>query len=313
MVRTRVIQTLFAYYKDGDKTPLTAKKDLLNSFASTYNLYCVLLDLVNEITTLAEEQIGIAINKAKATHTPYVANYKFVNNLFAQQVFNNHTLRNYMTNNQLGWDAGLDAIMSIYKDILAAPFYQEYISNDSITYEEDKRIWRKIFAEILPNNTALQTALEEMELVLDQNYWTQEIDIILSYVVKTIKRFKQTNGDDQPLLQMFDSEEEVIFAKDLLRLSIEKHEEYNELVVSHLKNWDADRIAYMDKIILQTALTEILNFPDIALEVSLNEYLEIAKEYSSEKSHIFINGILDEILRKYKQENNLLKAMMLRG
>jgi N utilization substance protein B len=159
----------------------------------------------------------------------------------------------------------------------------------------------------------LQTALEEMELVLDQNYWTQEIDIILSYVVKTIKRFKQTNGDDQPLLQMFDSEEEVNFAKDLLRLSIEKHEEYNELVVSHLKNWDADRIAYMDKIILQTALTEILNFPDIALEVSLNEYLEIAKEYSSEKSHIFINGILDEILRKYKQENNLLKAMMLRG
>lgn len=152
-----------------------------------------------------------------------------------------------------------------------------------------------------------------MELVLDQNYWTQEIDIILSYVVKTIKRFKQTNGDDQPLLQMFDSEEEVNFAKDLLRLSIEKHEEYNELVVSHLKNWDADRIAYMDKIILQTALTEILNFPDIALEVSLNEYLEIAKEYSSEKSHIFINGILDEILRKYKQENNLLKAMMLRG
>jgi N utilization substance protein B len=96
-------------------------------------------------------------------------------------------------------------------------------------------------------------------------------------------------------------------------LSIEKHDEYNELVVSHLKNWDADRIAYMDKIILQTALTEILNFPDIALEVSLNEYLEIAKEYSSEKSHIFINGILDEILRKYKQENNLLKAMMLRG
>jgi N utilization substance protein B len=152
-----------------------------------------------------------------------------------------------------------------------------------------------------------------MELVLDQNYWTQEIDIILSYVVKTIKRFKQTNGDDQPLLQMFDSEEEVNFAKDLLRLSIEKHDEYNELVVSHLKNWDADRIAYMDKIILQTALTEILNFPDIALEVSLNEYLEIAKEYSSEKSHIFINGILDEILRKYKQENNLLKAMMLRG
>ncbi len=313
MVRTRVVQTLFAYYKDGEKTPLTAKKDLLNGFASTYNLYCVLLDLVNEITTLAEEQIGIAINKAKATHTPYVANYKFVNNLFAQQVFNNHTLRNYLTNNHLGWDAGLDAIMSIYKDILAAPFYQEYISNENISYEEDKRIWRKIFADILPNNTALQTALEEMELVLDQNYWTQEIDIILSYVVKTIKRFKQSNGEDQPLLQMFESEEEVSFAKDLLRLAIEKHEEYNDLVVSHLKNWDADRIAYMDKIILQTALTEILNFPDIALEVSLNEYLEIAKEYSSEKSHIFINGILDEILRKYKQDNNLLKAMMLRG
>ena len=126
------------------------------------------------------------------------------------------------------------------------------------------------------------------------------------------KRFEEANGADQPLLPMFDNESELDFAKQLLTAALDHHEEYEQMIDGHLKNWDASRIAYMDRIILEAALAEMINFPEIALEVSFNEYIELAKEYSSEKSHVFINGILNEILTELKRENKLLKAVNLK-
>lgn len=312
MVRTRVIQTLFAYYKDGNKTPLTAKKELLNSFSDTYSLYMLLLDFVNELTAYAETQIEEAESRAKVTHTRYEANRRFVNNRFAQQVFNNHTLRNYIENEKLSWDAGMSAVAATYKKLVESKFYKEYMASENNTYEDDKHIWRKIYSDLLTNSEELLSALDEMEVVLDHNYWTIDVDIILSFVIKTLKRFQADRSDDQELLQMFDTEEELNFGKDLLRYTIENHAEYEQQIFSHLKNWDADRIAYMDKIILQVAIAEIVHFPNIALEISLNEYIELAKEYSGDKSHIFINGIMNEILLDMKRNNTLIKAATLK-
>jgi N utilization substance protein B len=155
----------------------------------------------------------------------------------------------------------------------------------------------------------LYSALEELEIRLDHQGWTVDIDLILTYVVKTIKRFKQENGDEQELLEMFDSDSELVFAKDLLRLSIEHADEYRELIAHAAQNWEADRIAYMDYIIMIAALTEITQFNDIALEVSMNEYIELAKEYSGEKSYTFINGILNKIVQNLRAENKLFKAV----
>lgn len=312
MVRTRVIQTLFAFYKDADKTSLTAKKELLRSFTDTYCLYMMMLDFINAMTSYAEEQIEEAEQRAKITHTRYVANRRFVNNRLAQQVFNNHTLRSYIENEKLSWDAGRSAVASVYKKMQDAPFYKKYMQADTCTYEDDKRIWRHIMTDLLPNNEDIVSALEEMEIVLDRQNWTIDADIILSFAVKTIRKFEENTGDDQPLLQMFDTEEELNFGKDLLRYALDNHDEYQQMVVNHLKNWDPDRIAYMDKIILQVALAEIINFPNIALEISLNEYIELAKEYSGEKSHMFINGILNEILLEMRRNNMLIKAINLK-
>ena len=146
------------------------------------------------------------------------------------------------------------------------------------------------------DNPDLYSALEDLEIALDFQGWTTEVDLVLTYIDKTIKRFDEKNGDNQPLLEMFNSEDELIFAKDLLRLTIEHSEEYKQLIAGALHNWEAERIAYMDYIILITAITEIVHFNDIALEISLNEYIEIAKEFSGEKSYIFINGILNKIV-----------------
>lgn len=312
MVRTRVLQTLFAYYKDGDKTSLTAKKELLKGFSDTYALYMQMLDFINVLTNYAEQQIEEAEQRAKITHTDYTPNRRFVNNRLAQQIFNNRTLRSYLENEKMSWDAGMSGVSAIYKRMQESRFYQEYMSAGTCTYEDDKRVWRKIFTDLMAGDEALESAIEELEIVLDRTNWSIDLDIVLSYVVKTIKRFDEEKGDEQELLPMFDKEEELNFGKDLLRYALENHDEYEQMIFAHLKNWDPDRVAYMDKIILQVAIAEIINFPMIALEISMNEYIELAKEYSGEKSYLFINGILNEILLELKRNNQLLKAAALK-
>lgn len=311
LVRTKVVQTLFAHYYEEDNTLLSAKKNLLGSFADTYSLYMLMLDFVNEMVAAAEDKIAFEEERAKVRHEAYTPNMNFVNNRFATQIFNNRQLRAYMDENHLGWDAAHESLRILWKQILNSDCYQDYMKIDEPTYDDDKQIWRKIVTDVLADNEELNTALEELEVALDRKGWTTDVNVVLSYVVKTIKRFQEENAGGQPLLEMFDSEDELNFGKQLLKATIDNHEEYVALIEEHLKNWEIHRIAYMDLIILQTALAEIINFPNIPLEISMNEYLEIAKEYSTDKSHQFINGILDEIVRKLKKENKLLKAVVL--
>ena len=221
-------------------------------------------------------------------------------------------LRHYIDEQHLSWESGQSAVEAVYNQLVTMPFYQDYLKAEECGYEEDKMVWRKIFTELLPDNAELLAGLEEMEIALDEQNWQTDLNYTLSFVVKTIKRFREENGADQELLQLFDHEDELQFAQDLLSRTIEHHDECLELIHSHLKNWTADRLAFMDVVILQTALTEIMYFPEIALEVSLNEYIELAKDYSGDKSYIFINGILNEILHDLKRQNKLIKAKTIR-
>lgn len=312
IVRTRVIQTLFAYYKDSEKTQLTARKELLKSFADTYDLYFVLLDFANELTLYAQQQLEEQIARARATHSTWVPNRRFVNNRLAQQLFDNRALRAHIQEEKLSWDSGMPAVIDIYKQMIDSDFYRRYMEADECTYEDDKRLWRHIYQYLLAGSESLTDALEEMEVVLDKTNWTTDADVILSYVIKTLKRFQEDSTPETELLPMFDSEDELQFATELLQAALKGHEQYEQMINSHLKGWEADRIAEMDRIIIEAALAEIIEFPQIALTVSMNEYIELAKEYSGEKSYLFINGILNEILREMKQNNSLFKAATLK-
>jgi len=309
MVRTRVIQTLFAYYKDGDKTPGTARKELRKSFADTYDLYFILLDFANQLTAYAQQHIEDQIGRARATHANWQPNRRFVSNRLAQQLFDNRALRSRISEQHLAWDSGMQAVSEVYRQLTESDFYRQYMESDTCTYEDDKRIWRQIYQHLLTNSETLADALDEMEVVLDKSNWTVDADIVLSYVIKTIKRFKSDSTPDTPLLEMFDSEDELQFAIGLLDKAIEGHAQYEELINNHLKGWDADRIAYMDRVLAETALAEILHFEDIALTVSLNEYIELAKTYSGDKSYMFLNGILTEILRDMRNEGKFFKVL----
>lgn len=312
MLRTRVIQTLFAYYQDPGKTPLTARKELLKSFADTYDLYFVLLEFANSMTAYAQQQLEEQAARARATHRELKTNKRFVENRLAQQLFDNRALRARVQEQNLSWDSGMSAVSAIYKQMTECDFYRNYMEAKECSYSDDKMVWRRIYENLLVGSNELAEALDEMEVTLDKSNWTVDADVVISYVIKTIKRFNEDSTPETELLPMFDGESELKFATDLLDTAIRNHSQYEELINNHLKGWDADRIAYMDRVILETALAEIIEFDSIALTVSLNEYIELAKEYSGEKSYQFINGILNEILREMKHDNSLLKATTLR-
>jgi N utilization substance protein B len=177
------------------------------------------------------------------------------------------------------------------------------------TYEDEKTLWKKIYGSLLIGSEDLSSALEEMELALDQEGWTTDVDMVLTYIVKTLKRMREDMTDELPLLEMFSSEEELTFAKNLLQWSLDQAEENSELIAGALQNWESDRVAYMDHIILLVALAEIRQSNDIALEISMNEYIEISKEYSSEKSYVFVNGVLNKIVKDLKAANKLFKVV----
>lgn len=309
MVRTRVVQTLFAYYKDSDKTLLSARKELTKSFADTYDLYFVLLDFANELTAYAQRQLEEQSARARATHAVWTPNRRFVQNRLAQQLFDNRALRARVQEQQLSWESAMQVVSDVYRKMVESDFYHTYMEAETCTYEDDKRLWRQIYQHLLSENDVLYDALDEMELVLDKSNWATDVDVVISYVIKTIKRFREDSTPETPLLEMFDSEDELHFATSLLEATLKNHEQFEQLINSHLKGWDADRIAYMDRIILETALAEITEFEDIALTVSMNEYIELAKEYSGDKSYMFINGILTEILRDMKQQGSCFKAL----
>ena len=309
MVRTRVLQTLFAYYKNSDKTYLTVRKELNKSFADTYDLYFLLLDFANELTAYAQRQLEDQKARAKATHSDWQPNRRFVQNRLAQQLFDNRALRARIQEQQLSWDSGMQVVSDVYRRLLESDYYRTYMEAETCSYEDDKRLWRQIYQHLLADNDMLNDALEEMELVMDKSNWTTDVDVVLSYVIKTIKRFGPDSTPETPLLEMFDKEDEIRFADRLLEKAIQGHEEFEKLINSHLRRWEADRIADMDRVIIETALAEITEFEDIALTVSMNEYIELAKTYSGDKSYMFINGILTEILRELKQQGTLFKAL----
>lgn len=312
MVRTRVVQTMFAYYQDSDKTLLSARKELNKCFADTYDLYFLLLDFINELTAHAQRMLEDQQARARATHMSFTPNRRFLQNRLAQQIFDNNALRTRVQEQKLSWESSLQAVSDVYKRLIESDFYMEYMRAQECTYEDDKRLWRQIFQYLLAGNETFYDALDEMEVVLDKTNWVTDADIVISYVIKTIKRFKEDSTPQTPLLEMFDNEDEIRFAEQLLEHAIRGHEQYEVWINSHLKGWDADRIAYMDRIILEVALAEITSFDEIALTISLNEYIEIAKEYSGDKNYMFINGILTEILRDMKHQGTLLKAETLK-
>ena len=302
LIRLKVLQIVYAHYQKDSKDMKSAENELVRSFQKSYDLYNYLLQLVLTLTDAEQKRLDALKHKYLPTEEELNPNTRFINNRFAEQLAANETLSSFTNKNGYLFqeeDAGF--IRQLLEQIISSDIYKEYLQAPD-SYETDKGIWKKIFKKIILENQNLIDLLEEKSI-----YWDSDLEIVGSFVLKTINRFEQENSALQELSPMYKNEDDRQFAILLLRKSILEYQENKELIDSQIKNWDLERIAVMDLYIMQIALTEIKNFPSIPLNVSLNEYIDLARYYSTPKSTYFINGILDGIVNELKKEGKLFK------
>lgn len=302
LIRLKIVQIVYAYYQNGGKNLDTAEKELFFSLSKAYDLYNYLLLLMVEVTKQANKRLNAAKNKLVPTKEELFPNTKFVENRFIAQLEVNKQLLEFSNNQKKTWENEADFVKTLCDKILESDIYKEYMASETSSYEEDRELWRKLCKNIIFNNIELDQVLEDQSL-----YWNDDKEIVDTFVLKTIKRFDEKNGAKQELLPEFKDEEDQDFARRLFRRTILNADYYRHLISENTKNWDLDRVAFMDVVIMQIALAEILSFPNIPVSVSLNEYVEIAKLYSTPKSGGFINGTLDGIVNSLKKENKLTK------
>lgn len=302
LIRLKIVQIVYAYYQNGGKNLDTAEKELFFSLSKAYDLYNYLLLLMVEVTKQANKRLNAAKNKLVPTKEELFPNTKFVENRFIAQLEVNKQLLEFSNNQKETWENEADFVKTLCDKILESDIYKEYMASETSSYEEDRELWRKLYKNIIFNNIELDQVLEDQSL-----YWNDDKEIVDTFVLKTIKRFDEKNGAKQELLPEFKDEEDQDFARRLFRRTILNADYYRHLISENTKNWDLDRVAFMDVVIMQIALAEILSFPNIPVSVSLNEYVEIAKLYSTPKSGGFINGTLDGIVNSLKKENKLTK------
>ena len=302
LIRLKIVQIIYAYYQNGGKNLDTAEKELFFSLSKAYDLYNYLLLLMVEVTKQANKKLNAAKNKLIPTKEELFPNTKFVENRFIAQLEVNKQLLDFAGNQKKTWENEADFVKSLCEQIMESDIYKEYMASETSSYEEDREVWRKIYKKIIFNNAELDQVLEDQSL-----YWNDDKEIVDTFVLKTIKRFEEKNGAKQELLPEFKDDEDQDFARRLFRRAILNSDYYRHLISENTKNWDLDRVAFMDVIIMQIALAEVLSFPNIPVSVSLNEYVEIAKLYSTPKSGGFINGTLDGIVNQFKKENKLTK------
>lgn len=302
LIRLKIVQIVYAYYQNGGKNLDTAEKELFFSLSKAYDLYNYLLLLMVEVTKQANKRLNAAKNKLVPTKEELFPNTKFVENRFIAQLEVNKQLLEFSNNQKKTWENEADFVKTLCDKILESDIYKEYMASETSSYEEDRELWRKLYKNIIFNNIELDQVLEDQSL-----YWNDDKEIVDTFVLKTIKRFDEKNGAKQELLPDFKDEEGQDFARRLFRRTILNADYYRHLISENTKNWDLDRVAFMDVVIMQIALAEILSFPNIPVSVSLNEYVEIAKLYSTPKSGGFINGTLDGIVNSLKKENKLTK------
>jgi transcription antitermination protein NusB len=303
LIRIKVVQMVYAYYQSETKDLAKAEKEFFHSIEKACDLYHYLLQLILALTEYAFQRTETGRNKYRPSEEEKNPNCRFINNAFASQLAKNNSLKTYLNNTKMSWANHGHFLKSTYETIISSNFYINYMNAPEVDYEADQELWRKIFKIVLQDNEELNEVLEEQSI-----YWNDDLDTIITFVMKTIKHFKAETGANQELLPMFKNETDKKFASELFCTSIRKRESYRTLIDEAIKNWDIERLAMMDLLILQVALTEIIDIEGIPVNVSLNEYIDIAKSYSSQKSGMFINGTLDHIVTKLRKENKLFKA-----
>ena len=302
LIRQKVVQVIYSYFQNGSRNIDVAEKELELSLSRAYRLYASLLLLIVEVGRMGLRMEEIRCSRARRLGLKEQDNSRFSKNRFLLQLEGNRQLRGYVDSQKLSWADHEDFVRKLYLRIEGSEIYAGYMEAVADTYADDREFWRKVYRKFFCDNDELDDILEDMDI-----YWNDDKVIVDTFVLKTIKQFSEDSTDQQPLEAEYLDERDHDFAVRLLRHTITGADTYTRYISSTTRGWDVSRIALMDRVIMLVALAEIVTFPDIPLGVSINEYVELAKTYSSPKSGKYVNATLDTIAKRLASEHKLVK------
>jgi N utilization substance protein B len=302
LLRIKALMALYAFNRREDDNLTQAETELMFSIGKTYDLYHYLLLLVLEVADFASGKIDQALQKRVPTHEDLNPQRRFIDNQVISQLRSNIAFNDYVSSRKLSWINASHIPRILYNKMINWDVYTEYMKLENNNYMSDKKFIIRLITNLFADSEDLQSTLEEQSI-----YWNDDMEYISAMVEKTLKKFKADSDQNVRLMPLFKNEEDEEFVKILFRKAVIHNTRCSELIDKNTTNWEVERIALMDILVMQLAITEILEFPEIPVKVTLNEYIEIAKYYCTSKSSNFVNGILDNIVKELREKGLLNK------
>lgn len=301
-IRIKVMQTIYAMHQKGSDSIEKEEKFLISSLENLMELYLIMMSTLLELANKEAEFIEISRKKHLATPEERNPNLKFVNNILLRLLGDSKSLQVALENNKINnWKTNDDAILLLLQDVKQSSIYLNYMKDKLTSFEKDKQFVIDLFSEVIAPNDKLYSYLEDYKLT-----WVDDIPVVNTQILKQLKQINEKS--EFRVSSLFKDEEDREYATLLFRKTVLNESEFAKEYIDKTPNWDVDRIAEMDTILLKMAICELLKFPSIPVKVTINEFLEIAKEYSTPKSSIFINGILDNLVKNYQSTGRLNKS-----
>lgn len=304
LIRVKVVQMLYAYMVSKDTMTLAqAKKELKKSLDKSYELYNALLKLIIELTDVQDLRLDEAKHKFLPTEEDMNPNMRFVENEFVKKLREDQTLSEFVEDKKINWRDDELFVRLLLDKILRSEDYQEYMEMPKTTLVRDGEVWYQLLKKVVFTDENLLEHLQSMSVF----YTDDDLNIMGQFVLKTIRRFE--DGEASPIFPQFKDDEDSKFGEQLFLKVVAEMEENNSYIDKFVKTekWDTDRIAMMDRLVMCAALTEMRNFPSIPVNVSLNEYIELAKDYSTPRSGQFVNGILNAVVNQMRADKVIIK------
>ena len=303
LIRIKIVQLTYAYYQNGNRNMDNAEKELLFSLSKAYDLYIFLLALIVAVTKEARHRVEVITARVNREGGE-LPSEKFAYNKFAMLLEENRQLNDFLEQQKQTWDNDIEFVRKLLDQIEQTQIYKDFMASDDDSYDAHRELWRRLYKVLVMENADLDALLEEKSL-----YWNDDKETVDTFVVKTIKRFDPKNAKNQELLPEYKDDEDKEFAQKLFRATILNADQYQRYMSEASRNWDFSRLAYMDVVIMQIAIAEMLTFPGIPVSVTINEYVELAKLYSTPKSSGYINGMLDTIARYLNATGKMMKPV----
>lgn len=281
---------------------MKSERELDKSMNKAHALYVHLLILLVNLKSLAEQKIEMGKNKLLPTQEDLKPNTKFIDNKTLCLLAENVSLNDKIESEEIFWDESPEVQGKLLRQIQESEIYKTYMAESSSSFIEDRKFVSDLFMEFIAPNEDLHNFLEEKSI-----YWLDDFEVSNLSVMKTLKSFKPESDEYSRILPVFKDEDDKDFANNLLKKTLLNSADYKKYVVETASNWDEERISDMDQLLMQMAISELLNFETIPVKVTLNEYIELSKDYSSQKSKVFINGVIDKLAIRFNEEGKLKK------